>query len=285
MRASIVVPAHNEATVIGRTLRRLLQGAEPGELEVVVVANGCTDDTAAVARGAGSDVRVVETETASKIAALNLGDANAEGFPRIYLDADIAIDIDTVRKLVAALDEPHALAASPTMRMDTIGRPWSVRAYYRVWMQLPYVTDSHLAGVIALSRAGRSRFGAFPEVVGDDVFVRGQFAPDERRRLDSCSYVVQAPWSLRSLLRVKVRSFMGTIELSRRYPDVASRARGRGGVRGRLRVLARQPAMWPDLACYVGVWACARGVAVWKLRAGKQPTWYRDETTRAGSPT
>jgi hypothetical protein len=168
------------------------------------------------------------------------------------------------------------------MRMETQGRPWPVRAYYRIWTQLPYVTDSHLAAVIALSRAGRSRFTRFPDVIADDVFVRGQFEPDERRRLESCSYVVQAPWSLASLLRVKTRSFVGTIELGRRYPEVAARARGRGGVRARFRVLARQPSMWPDLACYLGIWATARAAATWKLRNGARPNWYRDESTRAG---
>ena len=37
---SLILPAHNEAAVIGRTLRALTDGAEAGELEVIVVANG-----------------------------------------------------------------------------------------------------------------------------------------------------------------------------------------------------------------------------------------------------
>src|SRR5262245_58336894 len=48
--ASVVIPAHNEARVIERGLSSLLEGARPGELEIVVVCNGCTDDTAARAR-------------------------------------------------------------------------------------------------------------------------------------------------------------------------------------------------------------------------------------------
>ncbi len=43
-RASVVIPAHNEEHVIGRCLDRLAQSAS-SELEVVVVANGCTDRT------------------------------------------------------------------------------------------------------------------------------------------------------------------------------------------------------------------------------------------------
>nr|BFE85750.1 hypothetical protein GCM10020093_083510 [Planobispora longispora] len=47
--ASVVIPAHNEEGVLRRCLDGLLAGTEPGELDVVVVANACTDRTADVA--------------------------------------------------------------------------------------------------------------------------------------------------------------------------------------------------------------------------------------------
>ena len=55
--ASVVIAAHNEAAVLGRCLRGLLADAEPGEFDVVVVPNGCTDATAEKARAAGAIVR------------------------------------------------------------------------------------------------------------------------------------------------------------------------------------------------------------------------------------
>src|SRR4051794_10857255 len=51
--ASIVIPAHNEEAVLARCLRVLLAGSQPGELDVIVVANACTDRTAEIAREAG----------------------------------------------------------------------------------------------------------------------------------------------------------------------------------------------------------------------------------------
>ena len=39
---SIVIPAHNEANVIQRILSALTDGADDGELDIVVVCNGCT---------------------------------------------------------------------------------------------------------------------------------------------------------------------------------------------------------------------------------------------------
>ena len=45
MPVSVVIPAHNEETVIGRCLAALFAGAGEGELDVVVVCNGCRDGT------------------------------------------------------------------------------------------------------------------------------------------------------------------------------------------------------------------------------------------------
>ena len=41
--ASVIIPAHNEAATIGRNLRALREGTREGDLDVVVVCNGCTD--------------------------------------------------------------------------------------------------------------------------------------------------------------------------------------------------------------------------------------------------
>src|SRR5882762_3548358 len=85
---SLVIPAHNEASVVGRLLSRLLAGAAPGEFEIWVVANGCTDDTADIA-GSFADVKVLITPQPNKHAAMRLADEHADGFPRLYVDADV----------------------------------------------------------------------------------------------------------------------------------------------------------------------------------------------------
>ena len=100
---SIVVPAHNESSVIARTLRNMTDGAAPGELEIIVVCNGCTDNTAALARNFAPAVQVIETDMASKARALNLGDRAASSFPRIYVDADIILTVPAIRALANRL--------------------------------------------------------------------------------------------------------------------------------------------------------------------------------------
>ncbi len=88
---SVLIPAHNEAAVIVRCLDALFDGVEPGRLEVVVACNGCTDDTARLARSAGHAVSVVELPQASKAGALRAGEQMLTVFPRLYLDADIVL--------------------------------------------------------------------------------------------------------------------------------------------------------------------------------------------------
>ncbi len=67
---TVLVPAHNEAERIGATLSSLKQQSRPPD-RVVVVADNCTDDTAAIAAAAGTDLFVTSDNTAKKAGALN----------------------------------------------------------------------------------------------------------------------------------------------------------------------------------------------------------------------
>ncbi len=71
-RFAIIIPAHNESSVVGRTVKELLEKQNyPKELfDVYVCADNCTDDTAEVARKAGATVyERTETDPAKKRAA------------------------------------------------------------------------------------------------------------------------------------------------------------------------------------------------------------------------
>lgn len=58
LRFDVIVPAHNEALVIERCLASLRQLDWPADrCWLMVIADNCSDDTAAVARAAGVDVR------------------------------------------------------------------------------------------------------------------------------------------------------------------------------------------------------------------------------------
>jgi glycosyltransferase involved in cell wall biosynthesis len=275
---SVVIPAHNEEGVIGRCLEQLLQDAAEGEIEVVVACNGCTDRTAEIARSLGPSVQVVETDVASKPAALNLGDESASAFPRIYLDADIRISTEAVRQVGRVLDD-GALAAAPMLRVDLRDRGRMIRAYYRIWTRLPYITEGLIgSGAYGLSREGRSRFDGFPPIIADDGFVSRLFAPQERVSVQTCEFVITPPRSVRSLVSVKTRVFAGNYEHRLRYGPGPQGSNRQGIVR-------LPPSLWPSLAVYLGIQTIAKLRACWKVAFGELSSWERDDSARAGPLT
>lgn len=281
---SVVIPAHNEAKTIDRCLAALLRDAEPGELEVVVVCNGCTDDTARRARRHGPPVSVVEIPEASKVAALNTGDAVVDAFPRLYLDADVELDTAAARRLAATLDGP-IVAVSPGMRLDTSSSTWPVRSYLRLWSALPSVRQSLAGrGAFAVSQEGRARFGAFPAVVADDAFVDRSYAPSERATVDDVVTRVSAPRTTADLVRRKTRVFVGNQQVASDQQLRAARSAPASDPTGWLRAVARRPALLVDVPAYIVVTLAAKWQARRRL-AARDYSWDRDESSRAGGHT
>ncbi len=274
---SLVIPAHNEERTIGRCLSALLRDAHPGELEIVVVCNGCTDRSVEVARGFGPEVRVVETPVTSKTEALNLGDEVVRGFPRFYVDADVEFTTRDLREVAAVLEEGQALFASPRLVLDLTDRPWWVRAYYSIWQRLPAV-QANLAGsgVYAVSEEGRRRFGRFPALIADDLFLEQQFDPWERRRVDSAMSIMRAPRTFSALVRRKVRVFAGNEEHAELLPS----QRISTDWTGWLHVVRQQPSLWVHLPAFLSAALAAKLLARVQRWRGTV-SWGRDETSRA----
>ncbi|MCB2177403.1 MAG: glycosyltransferase [Actinomycetales bacterium] len=281
---SVIIAAFNEAAVIGRNLDLLLAGAEPGELDVVVVANGCTDETAEVARRRG--VRVLELAEPGKAGALNAGDDAAEHGLRVYLDADIAASAATVRALAAALTTapssggPTPLVAVPARRLVLDGRPIVVRAYYAIQSRLPAARSGlYGRGMIALSPDGRARFDRFPDVLADDLFLDSLFTDDERVVVASVRTAVQTPRRTGDLVRRLTRVRRGNAALRAR-PAVA----GSPGVRASSRtswlrdVVLPRPWLAPAGVVYAAVTLLA------EVRARRDSGgWEHDTSSRRGT--
>jgi len=274
---SVIVPAHNEARVIGRCLDALLKSASRDEFDVVVVANGCTDDTAAVANRYSPEVVVIETAVASKAHALNLGDRKARSYPRLYVDADVELTTEGVRCLTEALDTGTALAAAPEIQVDTSGCTRVVRSYMRIWTALPIIREGLVGrGVYALSQEGRSRFGDFPDLIADDLFVHSRFAPSERICLRGCQSVVRVPRTVRDLIRQKSRVQAGNQQLRQTEPTVAStRFAWASAALGR-------PQLLPSLPVYLAISLAIRLSVAGRRLARRHRHWLRDERARSG---
>lgn len=279
---SVIVPAHNEGAVIGETLRVALEGLDAATAEVLVVCNGCTDDTAAVAARAGPLVRVLESPAPSKVKAVNMGLREARGSTVVCMDADIRLSGEGILRLAEALAAPGVMAAAPKASMDFgSGAAWMVRAYYRVWLSLPYVAEGMMGcGVYALNAAGRARIGELPEIIADDGFVRASFLPSERVRVDRAVALVRAPRTLKDLIKIKTRSRLGSYQLNARFggrlPGQNERVQHRSAWLGML----GKPALWPSAVAYLYINFITRRRARRQMGAITGYVWERDESTR-----
>jgi glycosyltransferase involved in cell wall biosynthesis len=274
-RPSVVIAACNEEAVIGRCLDALLTGESA--MDITVVANGCADRTAEVARTRG--VRVVERPEPGKPGALNAGDRVAEGFPRVYLDADVVLSPGAVPRLAEALHDGDALAIVPRRVLDVTGRPLLVRAYFAINGRLPAYHNALFGrGAIALSAAGRARFEEFPGSVADDLYLDSLFAPHEKREVPAVASTVATPLRTRALIERLIRVRAG---------NTVMRAEGlrenRPGVRRSARsswlrdVVLPRPWLAPAAVCYVAITVVAALAARRRPDAG---AWRRDESTR-----
>ncbi|MCT4369670.1 glycosyltransferase [Yangia mangrovi] len=223
---SVILPACNESALIGACLKALLASDWPGDSpapEVIVIANGCIDDTAERARGfvegfaaRGWSLRVIERAEGGKLAALNAGDAEAGSGIRIYLDADVTVSKALLAQLHAALSRPGARYASGRLRITAHG--WAARAYARTWRQVPFMSDGVPGcGVFAVNAEGRARWPEFPDIISDDTFVRLSFTPDERASVPA-HYEWPIAEGLAALVRVRRRQDAGVAEVGKLYP-------------------------------------------------------------------
>jgi glycosyltransferase involved in cell wall biosynthesis len=275
---SIIIPAHNEASVIQATLGSILASKLDRPMQIIVVANGCTDDTAARAREVAGPIQVIETPVGNKAHALNLGDRAAKYFPRAYLDADIQLSENALQLVADAFKDPECRIAAPTARHQYNGHNPVLAGYYQLWRSLPYVRKAIMgSGFYAIDRTQRSRFTEFPQLTADDKFIRNLSRPEERRVVEGCYALISMPETFGDLLKVKTRWTYGNLELAAARPDLSVNDRERyKGVPGHLLM---RPWLWPHIPAFVFVYAYTRHQARKKI-AAKQSAWERDNSTR-----
>lgn len=226
----VIIPANNEETYITACLQALV--AQTGSIAayVIVSANACQDRTVDMVRSQtesfatqGHELVCLDSDIPGKTGALNRAEAAIPpalaAAPRIYLDADVICEPDLLHQTARALATDQPCYA--TGRISVQRSPnFVTRAYARVWVQLPFVRDGAVgAGYFALNAAGRARFGAFPDIISDDTFVRLNFTPAERVEVAARHH-----WPMvegyGALVRVRRRQDAGVREVYHLYPDL-----------------------------------------------------------------
>lgn len=274
---TIIIPAHNEASMIAATLAALApigQSAEAGH--VIIACNGCTDGTEAIARAAAPAAHVLTLAERGKVGAINHALAHAAPGAVIVLDGDIRVSPQALVALAEALSEPGVMAASlhPQFVLDQAS--WPVRAYYRAYVGHPYL-DKGVggSGIYGLSAAGRAALGAFPAVVADDQYVRSFFPLSAQRRVGqigaeaALQTLVLPPPTLDALLATERRTRFGVAEVRGLLPHREREISRATTLRWLLGVALRQPVAGA-MFLIVKAWA---GATAARFRPGTRKGW------------
>ncbi len=282
---TLIIPAHNEESVIGRCLETALAGApDTGSFDIIVAANGCDDRTVDIAKAAAPHATVLDIQAGSKTAAINAANAEAKHFPRIYLDADVECDYRSLAAIAAAMTEDGVMAAAPAIRLELGHCNWFVRSYYSAWMQQPFAkAGKGGSGCYALSEPALSIVGEFPDIIGDDIWIHTRFPDDQKRLVESdidgnpVFSTVRPPATARQQVKVEARRMIGNADVKRDHPSpyLALASKG-GGFLGSLRS-GTSPV---DLFVFYCVKALVRIEVRRSQWRGKASTWTRDMSSR-----
>jgi glycosyltransferase involved in cell wall biosynthesis len=155
---SIIIPAHNEQDYLGATLDALNRQDYPAR-EIVVVANGCTDGTAAVAQEKCH--RLVTLAQKGLGISRNLGARMATGDLLVFLDADTILEPHALRIIAEQFTTRNA---GGTLK----GQPDSNRFAYRLIYGLKnfihrFVVRNGSSGVIICWKKHFLDVGGFDE--------------------------------------------------------------------------------------------------------------------------
>ena len=291
---AIVVPARNEAPLIGRTIGSLLAQAYPGAFHVTLVDDNSEDRTGAIARAMGDARLTVLTGAprpagcAGKLWAVRQGIA-ASGSPVYYLltDADIVHDPAHLSSLVAFANRHDLDMVSEMVTLSCESRAEQILIpafvyFFQLLYPFSWVNDpargtsAAAGGTVLIHARALKRIGGIEAVKGaliDDVTLAGAVKTGGRIFLGH------------SALARSVRPYPGFADI---WAMIARSAYAQLRF-SRAILIATTAAMtlvWlvPPLAALSGHgWACFLGFVTWALfaasyvptlvRFGRSPAW------------
>lgn len=226
---SIVIVVHNEANRIAGRLENLGQCERPWDTEVILVCDGCTDDTAAIARTCpgGLTVKVVEQETRQgKASGLNRGIAEARGEIVVFADARQRFNRYALVRLVAPFADPVVAAVSGNLDIAASGQGAGagIDAYWkleRLIRRLESEIDSAIGCTGAIYALRREAYEPLPaDTILDDVVIPMRALVAGGRVLFESEAMAFDPQELAPdhEKRRKIRTLAGNYQMLFRHP-------------------------------------------------------------------
>jgi len=135
---TVVIPAHNEEKYIGKCLRAVISASKyvrPDSVEIIVVANRCTDRTAAIAKHYGARVLINDDKCIAAIR--NTGVRAAEGRIVVTVDADSMMTKRSLSEIRENLESRKYIGGGTIPKFDRMSLGIAVSTMYVALNLLP----------------------------------------------------------------------------------------------------------------------------------------------------
>jgi cellulose synthase/poly-beta-1,6-N-acetylglucosamine synthase-like glycosyltransferase len=222
---SVVIPAYNEAAGIAATVRSMAHSSYRGRLEIIVVDDGSSDDTAAIVQSLRIPfVRIISQVNSGKSAALNRGIAAARSEVLVLVDGDTIFEPATIERLIAPMRAADVGAVSGNTKVG------NRTGLLGGWQHLEYVMgfnlDRRLFDLLGTIPTVPGAIGAFrraalhavggvsADTLAEDTDLTMALCRSRWRVVyapDAIAWT-EAPTSLRQLWRQRYRWSYGTMQ-------------------------------------------------------------------------
>lgn len=177
VRLSVIVPAYNAAATLPQTLAALTR-SQPCPYEIIVVDDGSTDSTAALAQAYG--VQVVRlAENGGAAAAKNAGARATSGDVLFFTDSDIVVGTDVVARLAADFADVDCDGIVGLLDKTIPARDFASQ-FKNLWMNFTYARLAPLPriGLFYTSAAAMRRDAFFKAGEFDENYRGASLAED-----------------------------------------------------------------------------------------------------------
>ena len=166
---SVVIPAHNEEHYIGKCLQSVVRAAEfvkPEAVEIIVVANRCTDRTAEIAGDFGARILTNDEKCISAIR--NTGIRAAIGGIIVTLDADSIMAEQSLREIRQLLESGAYIGGGTRIKFERMSFGIFCSALYVAANLVPVMLRNKAAlsgGMFWFRRSDFDEIGGFDETL------------------------------------------------------------------------------------------------------------------------
>ncbi len=226
---SIIIPVHNEESVIERRLNNILECTYPSnKSEIIVIDSGSNDETAKIVDTKFSNrvKLIVENERRGKAHAINVALGSCHGEIVILTDGPTLFEKTTISEIVAPFQDPSVggvtlLYKIPNSRENQITTTesilWSYKNRIRI-MEGKIYSTSWLSGEACAFR--RNAIDHVPEdTLADDSNIALQLVSKGHRVIvnENSFFAEKSPSTLDDYLKVKIRRALGGMRETLRF--------------------------------------------------------------------